>query len=396
MSLPKNNISKPPTTNTLLGAAFLMATSAVGPGFLTQTTVFTQQLLANFGFVILLSILLDLGAQLNIWRIIAITEKRAQDIANDLLFGLGYLLSALILAGGLAFNIGNVAGAGLGVEVMSGIDVKIGAVASALIGITLFLLPEAGKAMDNFAKYLGILMLVLIAYVVLSAHPPVTEALLRTALPQQFDPIATITLVGGTVGGYITFAGGHRLLEAGVKGVSALPQVNRSAATGILVTSFIRYFLFLATFGVVAAGLILDKDNPPASVFQLAVGPIGYLLFGVLMWSAAITSVIGSAYTSVSFLRTFHPFLEKNHRYLTVAFIAVSTLVFLAIGKPVQILVFVGTLNGFILPIALAVMLIAARNKRLIGTYRHPLWLQIAGWLVVVIMSGMALKAIIQ
>jgi len=381
---------QPPSTNTLLGAAFLMATSAVGPGFLTQTTVFTQKLAANFGFVILLSILLDLGAQLNIWRIIAVTEKRAQDIANDLFFGLGYVLSALIVIGGFAFNIGNVAGAGLGIEVMSGIDVKIGATLSALIAIGLFLLPEAGKAMDHFAKWLGLLMLLLIAYVVISANPPVGEALARTVLPQQFDPIATITLVGGTVGGYITFAGGHRLLEAGIKGVDALPLVNRSATTGILVTSFIRYFLFLATLGVVAAGLTLNKDNPPASVFQLAAGETGYRLFGVLMWSAAITSVIGSAYTSVSFLRTFHPSLEKNHRYLTIGFIFISTILFLWIGKPVQILVFVGTLNGFILPIALAVMLIAARNKRLVGTYKHPFWLQMAGWLVVAMMSGMA------
>jgi Mn2+/Fe2+ NRAMP family transporter len=388
--------TKPTTTTPLLGAAFLMATSAVGPGFLTQTTVFTQQLLANFGFVILLSILLDLGAQLNIWRIIAITEKRAQDIANDLFFGLGYVLSALIVIGGLAFNIGNVAGAGLGIEVVTGLEVKIGAVLSAGIAVGLFLLPEAGKAMDAFARYLGLLMLGLIGYVVFSAQPPVGQALHRTILPQTFDAIATITLVGGTVGGYITFAGGHRLLEAGVKGAAVLPQVNRSATTGILVTSVIRYCLFLAVLGVVAQGFLLSKDNPPASVFQLAAGAVGYRLFGVLMWSAAITSVVGSAYTSVSFLRTFHPALERNHRYLTIAFIVVSTLVFLAVGRPVQILVWVGTLNGFILPIALAVMLIAVRQSRLVGTYKHPLWLQVAGWLVVIVMSGMAFYTLLR
>ena len=388
----KNTIQK--TQNTLLGAAFLMATSAVGPGFLTQTTVFTERLLADFGFVILLSILLDLGAQLNIWRIIAVTEKRAQDIANDLLFGLGYVLSALIVIGGLAFNIGNVAGAGLGIEVVSGLNVKIGAVASAALAIGLFLLPQAGKIMDNFAKYLGILMISLVAYVVFSANPPVGEAIFRTVLPQKFDALATITLVGGTVGGYITFAGGHRLLEAGIKGQAALSQVNKSATVGILVTSVIRYCLFLAVLGVVSGGLILNKENPPASVFQLAAGAVGYRLFGVLMWSAAITSVVGSAYTSVSFVRTFHPILEKNHRYLTVAFIAISAAVFLLVGKPVQILVFVGTLNGFILPIALAVMLTAARNKRLVGNYQHPVWLQIVGWLVVLTMAGMALKSL--
>ena len=92
----------------ILGAAFLMATSAIGPGFLTQTTVFTQSLAASFGFVILISVLLDIGAQMNIWRVIAVTEKRAQIIANELLPGMGYLLTALIVVGGLAFNIGNI------------------------------------------------------------------------------------------------------------------------------------------------------------------------------------------------------------------------------------------------------------------------------------------------
>ncbi len=62
-----------------------MATSAIGPGFLTQTTVFTSQLLASFGFVILISILLDIGAQLNIWRILTMSEMRAQDLANKIL-----------------------------------------------------------------------------------------------------------------------------------------------------------------------------------------------------------------------------------------------------------------------------------------------------------------------
>ena len=66
----------------ILGAAFLMATSAIGPGFLTQTSLFTEQLLSSFGFVILISILLDIGAQLNIWRIITVSEKRAQDLGK--------------------------------------------------------------------------------------------------------------------------------------------------------------------------------------------------------------------------------------------------------------------------------------------------------------------------
>jgi Mn2+/Fe2+ NRAMP family transporter len=382
--------------NAILGAAFLMATSAIGPGFLTQTTVFTQQLAASFGFVILLSILLDIGTQLNIWRVVSVSRKPAQDLANDLFFGLGYLLSFLIVLGGLAFNIGNVAGAGLGFEVLFGIDVKGGAAISSAIAIGIFLSKDAGKLMDNFTKILGFLMILLILYVVFVSKPPVFEAIQRTIIPQKFDAWATITLVGGTVGGYITFAGVHRLMDAGISGEENLPQINRSATTGILVTAVVRYLLFLASLGVVAAGFILSKTNPPASVFQSAAGDIGYKIFGVVIWCAAITSVVGAAYTSVSFLRTFHPSFEKFNRQIIIGFIVFSTIIFVLIGKPVKTLVFVGTLNGFILPIALSIILVASRKSRLVGSYKHSLFLQIIGWLVVAIMSGMVVYGFIS
>ncbi len=193
-----------------------MATSAVGPGFLTQTTVFTVQLAASMGFVILLSVVLDIFAQLNIWRVLVAAEKRAQDVANETLRGSGYVLAGLVALGGLAFNIGNIAGSGLGFNALFGISTETGAVISAAIAITIFLVKQFGTAMDWFAKILGLVMIVLIIYVVYAAHPPLGEAALRTIAPEQISFFATVTLVGGTVGGYITFAGAHRLLDAGV------------------------------------------------------------------------------------------------------------------------------------------------------------------------------------
>lgn len=268
----------------LLGAAFLMATSAIGPGFLTQTTVFTAQLGASFGFAILISILLDIGAQLNIWRVIAVSEKRGQDVANLVLPGLGTVVAIFILMGGLAFNIGNVAGAGLGLNVMLGIDPVTGAIISAAIAVGIFLSKEAGMAMDRFAQIAGVVMVVLTCYVAFSAGAPVGEAVQKTFMPEQIDTMAIITLVGGTVGGYITFAGGHRLLDAGISGQKALGQVTRSAVSGILITSVMRVVLFLAVLGVVYKGLTIDAANPPASVFQLAAGNVGYKIFGIVMW----------------------------------------------------------------------------------------------------------------
>jgi Mn2+/Fe2+ NRAMP family transporter len=373
----------------LLGAAFLMATSAVGPGFLTQTTVFTQSLAASFGFVILASIILDIGVQLNVWRVIAVSEKRAQDIANMLLPGLGLFIAVLIVLGGFAFNIGNVGGAGLGFNVLFGISPEMGAVIAAAIAIGIFLVREAKKVMDRFAQFMGLLMILLIVYVAITSSPPVAEAVVKTFIPDQIDLIAIITLVGGTVGGYITFAGGHRLLDAGVKGEVALPEVNTSAVSGITVASIIRIFLFLAALGVVSKGLVLDESNPPASVFQLAAGDVGYKLFGIVMVSAAITSVIGSAYTSVSFIKSFHKSIERNENWVIIGFIVISTAIFVTIGRPVHLLILAGALNGLILPITLGTILWAAHKTKVVGRYKHPLWLTIFGVLVVLVMAWM-------
>ncbi|KON88390.1 membrane protein [Sporosarcina globispora] len=389
-------MKKQSNASLLLGAAFLMATSAIGPGFLTQTTVFTEKLLASFGFVILISIIIDIGAQMNIWRIIAVSEKRAQDIANDVLPGLGHFLAALIVMGGLAFNIGNIAGAGLGTNVMFGISPEMGALLSGILAIGIFLVKEAGKLMDRFTQVLGFVMIGLTLYVMFTAQPPVGEAVVKTFVPDKIDILAIITLVGGTVGGYITFAGGHRLIDAGVKGKEALPEVTKSAVSAIGIASIMRIFLFLAALGVVSQGLALDPSNPPASVFQLAAGNIGYKMFGVVMWAAAITSVVGAAYTSVSFIRTLSPAVEKYHKWVIVGFIAISTIVFVFIGQPVKILVLVGSLNGLILPIALGVMLIAAYKTKIVGDYKHPLWMTIFGIIIVIAMSYMGVYSLIN
>jgi len=367
----------------LLGAAFLMATSSIGPGFLTQTTVFTQKLMASFGFVILISIILDVGAQLNVWRVIGVSGKRGQDVANMVLPGLGYLVALLIVMGGLAFNIGNVGGAGLGFNVLFGIDTKVGACISAAIGIGIFLSKEAGKAMDKFTQIAGFVMIGLTLFVAIASAPPVGEAVLKTFMPDTIDTMAIVTLVGGTVGGYITFSGGHRLVDAGVVGKEALPQITRSSVTGVCVTGVMRVLLFLAAFGVLAGGMTLDPANPPASVFKLAAGMVGYKIFGVVMWAAAISSVVGAAYTSVSFIRTFSPALDRNYRWLVIAFIVFSTFVFCVVGQPVKVLIVVGTLNGLILPITLGVMLLAAYNKKIVGDYKHPVWMAVFGALVV-------------
>ena len=377
----------------LLGAAFLMATSAIGPGFLTQTATFTGSLGSSFGFVILSSILLAAIAQMNIWRVLCTTGLRGQDVANKVLPGLGFVVAFMVALGGLVFNIGNVGGGALGFNTLLGVPTEIGYILAGAIAILVFLLKDAKAMMDKLTKVLGGVMIVVILGVIFVVKPPVGDALINTVAPSTgFTKdlgSAIITLLGGTVGGYITFSGAHRLIDAGITGDKNLKEINKSSIMGIGIATLVRILLFLAILGVVVKGADLTgSSNPAADAFRAGAGEVGYRFAGLVLLCAAITSIIGAAYTSVSFLKTFHPAIAKNENWVIIAFIAVSTVIMLVLGNPATLLVVAGALNGLILPITLGICLIAAKSKKIMGAeYKHPTWLLLLG-VVVVILSA--------
>lgn len=392
----KSNFPSKNNIGISLGAAFLMANSSIGPGFLTQTSFYTEQLLTSFGFVILISIVLDFGAQINIWRAITLSGMRAQEIANQVLPGLGSILSLLVVLGGFAFNIGNIAGCGLALNILTGISFAKGAIISGIIAIIIFWLQEVGKMLDQLTKFLGIFKIGLTLIIVYAAHPPILDAVHHSFVPEKISWIAIVTIVGGTVGGYITFSGAHRLIDAGISGPEQIGFVTKSASRGILISSTMRFILFLAAVGVVSKGIQLDTNNPAATVFQSAGGRWGLFIFGMVLWSAAISSVVGASYTSYTFIKHIQNKWIQKERWMISLFIIASTLIFITVGKPKDLLLLAGLVNGLILPIALAVMLIAGRKLPLLKQFKYPLWMEMAGWLVVLLMGGMSVFALID
>ncbi|GGB32366.1 NRAMP family divalent metal transporter [Microbacterium aerolatum] len=386
----------------VIGAIFLMATSAIGPGFITQTATFTAQLGAAFAFAILVSVLIDIAVQLNIWRMITSSGKRAGELANSAIPFSGHIIAVLIVIGGLAFNIGNIAGGGLGLNALLGIDPKIGGLVTGALAIIIFLIKKAGRVMDIVLVVLGIAMIGMTVAVAIMSQPPIGEALRQTFAPDELNFATITTIVGGTVGGYITYSGAHRYLDSGHVGPEQAGPVMRAAANGIIITGIMRYVLFLAILGVVASGVTLDLTtqaaNPAGQAFGAVLGDAGLRIFGAIFWAAALSSVIGAAYTSATFLSTFHKrFLGGwSLQWATVIFIVVSLIIYLLIGTaPAAILVFVGGFNGLILPIGLTVfMYIGWFRRDLLGTRKYPMWLLIAGTLVTLLTWYMGIVSV--
>ena len=376
-------------TTALIGAAFLMATSAIGPGFLTQTATFTGQYGSIFALAIICTILLDVTTQLNIWSIIGVSGMRGQDIANKVVPGLGYFIAFLVSLGGLVFNIGNVGGAATGFNIVFGFPLKVGTVVAGVIGILIFLSKDAKNFMDKLTKYLGSIMIVTVLYVAFRSKPPVVEAISSVGHLNEFPNLVfpIITLLGGSCGGYITFS-------------KDLPHVRRSVLMGVSVSGVMRILLFLAVLGVVTAtpevvGSEAWVASPPAAAFKAGAGIIGYKIFGLVILFAAITSIIGAAYTSVSFLKTLHPFIMENEKWFVIGFIAVSTVIMTLLGQPATLLVLAGSVNGLILPITLLVILLASRRKDIVGEdYKHPTVLIVLGVCVVLLTGYSGIKAL--
>ncbi|MDN5657115.1 NRAMP family divalent metal transporter [Brevibacterium sandarakinum] len=405
MSQPQDHDTKQPrkvSRSAILGAIFLMATSAIGPGFITQTATFTAQMGAAFAFAIFMSILIDIAIQLNVWRMITSSGKRAAQLASSAIPGTGILLSILIVIGGLAFNIGNIAGGGLGLNALLGIDPKLGGLLTAVLAIGIFLFKRAGKVVDIVVMVLGVGMIILTVIVAIVSDPPVGEAIKQSFLPDTINFATVTTIVGGSVGGYITYSGAHRYLDSGQTGPEHAPYVMRSALSGILVTGVMRYILFLAILGVVASGVALDlggqASNPAGQAFAAVLGDAGMRVFGAIFWAAALSSVIGAAYTSATFLSAFSTRLAKGWplQLATVAFITVSLIVYLSVGTaPATLLVFVGGFNGLILPIGLTIfMYIGWFKPQLLRVATYPKWLLIIGTAATLVMWYTAVESV--
>ena len=385
----------------LIGAMFLMATSAIGPGFITQTTSFTVELGAAFAFAIVVSILVDIALQLNVWRVLGVSGHRAQELGNLVLPGLGWVMAALLVVGGFVFNVGNISGTGLGTDAMFGLEPRIGGALSALIAIGIFMSKRAGVAMDRVVIVLGGLMIALTTYIAISSGPPVGEAMKNVVLPEQISFLATTTLIGGTVGGYIVYAGAHRLLDSGITGTGHIRAITNGSITGVLITGLMRIILFLAILGVVVGGAALDPESQAASAFEHAAGEVGLRVFGIVLWAASITSVIGASYTSVSFLTSRTRTSERTRSLLVVGFIAVTTVIYLSIGTaPVTLLIFAGAFNGLLLPVGIGVVLwVAWRRADLLNGYAYPRWLLTIGalaWLLTIYLAARSINPVID
>ena len=379
---------------TILSVAFLMATTSVGPGFLTQTAVFTNIYKIDMAFPVFISALITFVIVMNLWRIVGVSGMRIQDIANKVAPGIGYIVGILLALGAIAFNFGNVSGAALGINVIAGIDTTWGALITGLLGSTLFIAHNALKRIDQMARYLGLFLIILISYVAIKNMPPMLQVISAAVAPSDYKNLLlpTLTIVGGAVGGY--YAGAQRLVDTDLDGKNKIIQINNAAWAGISIAVIIRILLFLAVFGVIVTGVTLDNTNPAADAFRQGAGNFGHFIFGLVLFLASITSVIGNSYMAISLIKTLFPMIARNEKLWCIGFIIFTSMGTVLLNMPILLLMMAGLINSIILPVVLGIMLLATRRQDIVGEYKHPIYLSLSGFFIVIIMAASSITNI--
>jgi NRAMP (natural resistance-associated macrophage protein)-like metal ion transporter len=294
-------------------------------------------------------------------------------------------------------------------------------IALALLALQVF----AGyKQIDRVFKFLT---LALLAYVVdvFLVHPPLAETLRATVVPTiSFDQnyIATlVAILGTTISPYLFFwqtsheveeekAAGRKTREER-RGASRweLRIATIDVTVGMLFSNLVMYFIILATAITLHANgkTAISTGADAAEALKPLAGDLAGFIFTVGMIGTGLLAVpvlAGASAYAVSETFGWRSGLDERWARARPFYgvIALATLVGLVIPftgvKPIDALFFTSIVNGVAAPFLLVVIMLAARNKKVMGTQTIGPVLTALGWIVTIAMflalAGLALTSL--
>lgn len=288
-------------------------------------------------------------------------------------------------------------------------------------------------AMQIFAKYRFIervfkyLTIALLAYVVdaVLVHPPLAETLRATILPTistDHAYIATlVAILGTTISPYLFFWQASQEVEE-EKAAGRTSRAQRRGASrfelriatidvtvGMLVSNLVMYFVILSTALTlhISGKTDISTGADAAEALKPLAGDLAGLIFAVGMIGTGLLAVpvlSGASAYAVSEAFGWRQGLDEDWRRAKPFYgvVAVATLVGLVIPfsgiRPIDALFFTSVLNGIAAPPLLVVIMLAARNKKVMGKQTIGPVLTSLGWIVTIAMFaaliGLALSSL--
>jgi manganese transport protein len=392
-----------------IGPGFLVTAAFIGPGTVTTASIAG----ASYGYALLSAVALsacativlqEMSGRLGLVTGQGLGEALRGSFANPVLrWSILLLVVAAVACGNAAYQTGNVTGAALGLEELTGAS---GRMWSLLIGMAAFLLLLLGvyQAVERTLMVLVLAMSCCFLITAVIVGPDLGD-LMRGFASLRFpkgSATTVIALVGTTIVPYNLF------LHASVVSQKwsrddldrSLRQCRRDTllAVGlggcvtiaILVTSAAAFF---------AAGMKIDSAGTMARQLEPLLGSSARYFFAAGLFAAGMTSAVtaplAAAYATSGALGW--PIKLRSRRFSVVwmLVIVVGTLMAMLTGNsPIEAIVFAQAANGILLPVVVVFLLVVMNRSSLLGRYTNNLAANVIGVLVTLIAGGLGLVQI--
>jgi Mn2+/Fe2+ NRAMP family transporter len=247
-------------------------------------------------------------------------------------------------------------------------------------------------------RLLSFILLVFLAYVAAAvlARPDWDQVLLHSVVPHfslssPDDVAGALSLLGTTLTSYV-YIWETIQVAAERAPTDRLRLVQFDAAAGMIATGIIFYFILIGTATTLGVHhhSVQTAQDAAAALAPLA-GRFSSVLFGVgLLASAALAVPVLAGTSAYVLAEAFGWGGNLDERFAQAPAFYVTLLLSLVVGVgitslgvgPIRILFFGGIVGGLATPITMGLLLLAARDRRVMGAHPVSGWLAIAGWLV--------------
>ena len=392
-----------------IGPGAFVAAAFIGPGTVTACTLAG----ANFGYALLWAlvfatiatmILQEMSARLGV-----ITQKGLGEVLRETFeksiwkWPLFILIMVALYLGNTAYEAGNLAGAALGIEAITGQDptfyrISIGAI----YAVAAFSLWRGSyKELEKILLSLIIFMAVAFITTFFIVKPDIFALAKGIAIPQMptGSLMTVIVLIGTTVVPYNLFlhASAVKSHWSGEKDLSkARTDTIISIGLGGLIMISITVTAAASMFGL---GLNISSASDMAVQFEPLFGSFAKYTLGLGFFAAGISSSItaplATAYALSEILGHDSSIKSKKFRFISLSVLTVGAAFALTGIKPITIIMFAQFANGLLLPIIAIFLLIAMNRKSLLGKYANGMTANIFGSCVILITAGLGLRQIL-
>jgi Mn2+/Fe2+ NRAMP family transporter len=267
----------------------------------------------------------------------------------------------------------------------------------ALFAIVLILV-EFRYAYNIFLAFAKLCSLTLLAYVITAiiVHPPWQLVLRSMFMPTFHSDTAWLTLLVGFLGTTITpylffWQASQEIEEPDDRPLSTIiPEVRRETASGMLFSNLISAAIVISTAATlfVHHRTIRDAADAAEALRPLA-GENASLLFAIGLIGVGFLAVpvltTSSAYALSELFNWRKGISEKPSRargfYGTIA---MGTLIGVAMNfarfDPIRMLLISAIVNGFVAVPMIAGITILANDRRIVGNYVNPLFVNFIAW----------------